>query len=214
VSGSITFTVPGAPQGKGRPRVGTVSGRARVFTPAKTVAYENLIAHAAQQAMAGRPLIDGPVSCAIAIDAPIPASWSKRKQAAALAGELMPTTKPDLDNVVKAIFDGCNGVLWRDDVLIVDLVARKRYGATPGVRVMITAVGATPAWPHRCAYLPDMGYVVWRDVFEGRMECSIDVAVRAHKVAVFVCGSEAAEYCEHRNAGINRHCPVRSEDEN
>lgn len=131
----ITFVVPGSPQGKGRPRVGTISGRARVFTPAKTVAYEGLIAHAAQQAMAGRPLIDGPVSCAIAIDAPIPASWSKRKQAAALAGELMPTTRPDLDNVVKAIFDGCNGVLWCDDAQIVDLSVRKRYAATPGVRV-------------------------------------------------------------------------------
>ena len=136
----ITFTVPGVPQGKGRPRVGTISGRARVFTPAKTVAYENLIAHAAQQAMAGRPLIDGPVSCAIAIDAPIPASWSKRKQAAALAGELMPTTKPDLDNVVKAIFDGLNNVLWRDDVLVVDLAVRKRYSATPCVRVEVRSL--------------------------------------------------------------------------
>ncbi len=136
----ITFTVPGVPQGKGRPRVGTISGRARVFTPAKTVAYEALIAHAAQQAMAGRPLIDGPVSCAIAIDAPIPASWSKRKQAAALAGELMPTTKPDLDNVVKAIFDGLNNVLWRDDVLVVDLAVRKRYSATPCVRVEVRSL--------------------------------------------------------------------------
>ena len=203
VSGSITFTVPGAPQGKGRPRVGKIAGQARMFTPAKTVAYEGLIAHAAQTAMSGRPLLDGPVACAVHIDCAVPASWSRKKQRQALAAEILPTTKPDADNVVKAIFDGCNGVLWRDDVLIVDLVARKRYGATPGVRVMITAVGATPAWPHRCTYLPDMGYVVWRDVFEGRMECSIDVAVRAHKVAVFVCGSEAAEYCEHRNHQIN-----------
>ena len=140
MSGSITFTVPGVPQGKGRPRVGTISGRARVFTPAKTVAYENLIAHAAQQAMAGRPLIDGPVSCAIAIDAPIPASWSKRKQAQALAGELMPTTKPDADNVVKAIFDGLNNVLWRDDVLVVELAVRKRYSATPCVRVEVRSL--------------------------------------------------------------------------
>ena len=211
MSGSITFTVPGAPQGKGRPRVGTISGRARVFTPAKTVAYEGLIAHAAQQAMAGRPLIDGPVSCSIAIDAPIPASWSKRKQAAALAGELMPTTRPDLDNVVKAIFDGCNGVLWCDDAQVVDLSVRKRYAATPGVRVTIAAGAAMPAWPHRCAYLPDMGYVVWRDVFQGEMECSIDVAVRAHKVAVFVCGSEAAEYCEHRNADVTGLAPAQEE---
>ena len=207
----ITFVVPGSPQGKGRPRVGTISGRARVFTPAKTVAYEGLIAHAAQQAMAGRPLIDGPVSCATAIDAPIPASWSKRKHAAALAGELMPTTRPDLDNVVKAIFDGCNGVLWCDDAQVVGLSVRKRYAATPGVRVAIAGGAAMPDWPHRCAYLPDMGYDVWRDVFQGQMTCSLDVAVRAHQVAVFVCGSEAAEYCEHRNARIQPETPAQQE---
>jgi Holliday junction resolvase RusA-like endonuclease len=43
----------------------------------------------------------------------------------------------DLDNVVKAVFDGLNGVLWRDDVLVVDLRVRKRYAATPCVRVEV-----------------------------------------------------------------------------
>ena len=32
------------------------------------------------------------------------------------------------------------------------------------------------------------------------MKCPLDDAVKAHKVAVFVCESEAAEYCQHRNA--------------
>ena len=136
----ITFTVPGVPQGKGRPRVGTISGRARVFTPAKTVAYEGLIAHAAQQAMAGRPLLDGPVACAVHIDCAVPASWSRKKQRQALAAEILPTTKPDADNVVKAIFDGLNNVLWRDDVLVVDLAVRKRYSATPCVRVEVRSL--------------------------------------------------------------------------
>jgi len=136
----ITFTVPGPPQGKGRPRVGKVGGHARMFTPANTVAYEGLIAHAAQQAMAGAALIDAPVSCRVEIITPVPASWSKRKQADALSGSVLPTTKPDADNVIKAIFDGLNGVLWRDDVLVVDLAVRKRYGATPGVRVQVQEV--------------------------------------------------------------------------
>ena len=48
---AVAFTVPGEPQGKGRARVGTIGGHARMFTPAKTVAYEGLIAHAAAQAM-------------------------------------------------------------------------------------------------------------------------------------------------------------------
>ena len=67
----------------------------------------------------------------------MPTSWSGKKQRQALAGEVMPTSKPDADNVVKAVFDGLNGVLWRDDVLVVDLRVRKRYSATPCVRVEV-----------------------------------------------------------------------------
>lgn len=137
---SITFTVPGQPQGKGRPRIGKVGARARMFTPAKTAAYEGLVAHAAQQAMAGRALLQSAVGCNVFLDCQVPASWSGKKQRAALAGELLPESKPDADNVVKAVFDGLNGVLWRDDVLVVDLRVRKRYAPTPCVRVEVWEV--------------------------------------------------------------------------
>lgn len=130
----ITFTIPGQPQGKGRPRIGRVGAHARMFTPAKTLAYESLVAHAAHQALAGRPMLDGPLAVNLFLDCQVPASWSRKKQAEALAGLHMPTTKPDADNVLKAVLDGCNGVLWRDDVLVVDVRIRKRYSATPAVR--------------------------------------------------------------------------------
>lgn len=137
----VSFTVPGEPQGKGRPRVGKIGGHARMFTPARTVAYEGLIAHAAQQAMAGAVPMDCACQVQLSITVPVPASWSKKKQAAALAGQVMPTKKPDADNVVKAVFDGMNGVVWRDDVQAVDLFVRKRYGATPSVFVRVTPCG-------------------------------------------------------------------------
>lgn len=136
----IRLTIPGAPTGKGRPKVVKIGGFTRMATPAKTVAYEGLVAHAAQQAMQGRPLIDAAVGVNLFIDAAVPPSWSQKKQRMALAGEVLPTTKPDADNVVKAIFDGLNGVLWRDDVLVVDLRVRKRYAATPCVRVEVWSV--------------------------------------------------------------------------
>lgn len=131
----IAFTVPGQPQGKGRAKIVKIGGFSRMATPAKTVAYEGLIAHAAAIALAGRPMFDGPVRVVLEIDCQVPASWSQKKQRQALAGDLMPTTKPDVDNVVKAVFDGCNAVIWRDDVQVTDLVLRKRYSATPCVRV-------------------------------------------------------------------------------
>lgn len=137
---AITFTVPGQPQGKGRPRVGKIGGHARMFTPEKTVAYEGLIAYAAKQAMQGRALIDGPVAVVLDVCCQVPASWSKKKQAQALAGQVFPVTKPDIDNVEKAIFDGLNGVAWKDDVQVVDVCKRKRYAETPGVHVEITAI--------------------------------------------------------------------------
>lgn len=136
----IAFTVPGQPQGKGRAKIVKIGGFSRMATPQKTVAYEGLVAHAAQQAMAGLALIDGPCSVSMDIVCQIPASWSAKKQQHALSGWIRPTTKPDIDNVEKAIFDGCNGVVWRDDVQVVDVRKSKRYGVMPGVSVSIAAV--------------------------------------------------------------------------
>lgn len=133
----IAFTVPGKPIGKGRPRIGKVGGFARMFTPAETVSYEGLIAHVAQTAMDGKPLLERAVAVNLFIDCVVPASWSLKKQRMALAGEIYPTSKPDIDNVIKAVYDGLNGVVWRDDVQVVDGRQRKRYAATPGVRVEI-----------------------------------------------------------------------------
>jgi len=138
---NLAFIVPGIPQGKGRARVGKIGGQARMFTPAKTVAYEGLVAHAATQAMAGHALLEGACMVEMEITCPVPASWSKKRQAAALAGAIYPTTKPDKDNVIKAIYDGMNGVVWRDDVQAVDGWQRKRYGAVPGVRVRVAVLG-------------------------------------------------------------------------
>lgn len=133
----VRFTVPGQPQGKGRAKIVKIGGFSRMATPGKTVAYEGLIAICAQRAMLGRNVFDGPVGCNLFIDCAVPQSWSEKKKRMALAGEIYPTTKPDKDNVIKAVYDGCNGVVWRDDVQVVDGMQRKRYAATPGVRVEV-----------------------------------------------------------------------------
>lgn len=136
----IAFTIPGQPVGKQRPKIVKIGGFSRMATPQKTVSYEGLVAHTAQVAMAGRPIFEAAVAANLFIECQVPASWSAKKQRQALAGEVYPATKPDIDNVVKAVFDGLNGVLWRDDVLVVDCRLRKRYAATPCVRVEVWSV--------------------------------------------------------------------------
>lgn len=133
----VSFVVPGEAVGKGRPRVSTIGGHARMFTPQKTANYETLIAMAAQQAMAGRELIGGPVLVEMKILVSVAASWSKKKTAEALAGEVMPTKKPDADNVLKAICDGINGIVFKDDVQVVNVSLSKRFSETPGVSVRV-----------------------------------------------------------------------------
>jgi Holliday junction resolvase RusA-like endonuclease len=134
-AGVIVFVVPGEPVGKGRPRAFRVGNGVRMHTPDKTARYENLVALSAQESMAGRMPLDGPVAVDMLLITTPPASWSKRKRAQALDGMILPTTKPDCDNVLKAIADACNGIVWGDDKQITDVVIRKRYGVRPMARV-------------------------------------------------------------------------------
>lgn len=78
----------------------------------------------------------------LVVDFAIPASWSMKKQRAADAGLILPKVKPDADNVIKAVCDAINGVVWVDDVQVVDLTLKKRYSMQPGVAVRIDEVGA------------------------------------------------------------------------
>lgn len=140
---AVSFRVPGKPVGKGRPRAAKRGKHITLYTPEETATYESTVALAASQAMYGEPLIEGPVDVLMRIDLPVPSSWSQRKQRDALSGTIIPTTKPDMDNVIKAIFDAINGVVWNDDTQVADLRVRRRYGATPGVNVHVLSLEAS-----------------------------------------------------------------------
>lgn len=140
---AVSFNVPGKPVGKGRPRAAKRGKHITLYTPGKTVSYESTVAVVAMQAMAGRPLIAGPVNVVMKIDLSVPASWSNRKRDAALAGTLIPTTKPDIDNVIKTVFDAINGVVWVDDTQVANLYAIKRYSSVPGVQVAVHTTEAS-----------------------------------------------------------------------
>ncbi|MDE2441809.1 MAG: RusA family crossover junction endodeoxyribonuclease [Betaproteobacteria bacterium] len=137
---TVAFVVPGTPVGKGRPRFARQGAFVRTFTPEKTASYENLVKVKAEQAMAGRPMIEGAVAVSIWLWVTPPASWSQKKQRQALNHEILPTSKPDVDNVIKGIFDAMNEIVWKDDKQAVDVSIRKRYSETARASVEVRAL--------------------------------------------------------------------------
>jgi Holliday junction resolvase RusA-like endonuclease len=124
---AITFYIPGTPVPKGRPRFARRGAFVTTYTDDKTASYENLVKIVAQQAMKGAEIFTGAVSVFVSLNVTPPASWSQKKQKQALDGQIFPTSKPDVDNVVKGIFDALNDIVWKDDKQVCDVTISKRY---------------------------------------------------------------------------------------
>lgn len=128
---SVCFSVPGKPQGKGRPRF-TRSGH--TYTPDRTAEYEERVKLAYKQAGGGK--LSGFVSADICAVFAVPKSHTKAQRAAALNASFAPK-KPDCDNIAKIILDALNGIAYDDDAQIVKLRVEKRYGTTERVLVVL-----------------------------------------------------------------------------
>lgn len=135
---TVSFIIPGAAVGKGRPRVAVCGGHARAYTPAKTRTREGVVASLCMDAMQGLPAFTGPVDVSIYVESPIPASWSKRRRAEA-CGHPYPV-KPDLDNIIKLYLDAINGIAFVDDKQVVSIAASKAYGNEPHTTIQITEI--------------------------------------------------------------------------
>lgn len=127
----IEFTVPGQPVPKGRPKFARRGSFVQAYTPEKTASYENLVKVHAAQAMQGTAPMSGPLALMLTLFVQIPKSTTKRDRARISAGTFHPTKKPDLDNVLKAVTDAMNGIVYEDDAQIVRITTMKRYGDTP-----------------------------------------------------------------------------------
>lgn len=129
----IEFFVKGKPVGKGRPRF-TRTGH--TYTPEKTRSYEQAVAWECRKAMKGKLPSTLPQNVSVEVMVKPPKSWTKTKTKNALGGFITPG-RPDIDNYLKAVLDGCNGVAFLDDSQVVAVNATKRYAETDGVRVII-----------------------------------------------------------------------------
>lgn len=129
------FTISGEPRGKQRPRV--ANGHA--YTPIETRQYEDAVRY--QYLASGGKEFPLRVQMKIVAYYSIPKATTKAVRKLMLAGDIRPTRKPDVDNVLKIIADALNGVAYKDDAAINAVHIEKRYWETPCVDVWLTDEG-------------------------------------------------------------------------
>lgn len=136
---SLNFTVPLIPTAKGRPQFVKIGKFTRAITPAKTRRAERDFIAVALDHAPPAPL-DGPLEVRLVFSLPVPSSAAKWWKAAAAAGAIHHTSRPDGDNLGKLVLDalGSSGQFWRDDAQIPRLVIEKQYAEKPGTEVTIT----------------------------------------------------------------------------
>lgn len=108
----VTVFVPHKPVPKGRPRM---TRRGRVFTPKRTLEAEALV----REAWGDNPKFSGTVGVAILLgsDGTLITVFPHEAETQKLRG--------DIDNYVKTIMDGLNGVAWDDDKQVTYVAAEK-----------------------------------------------------------------------------------------
>lgn len=141
----MEIVIYGEPVPQGRPKFARIGNHVHAYDPEKSKTYKQLVRFWVTQHL--KKIDDWkPFENALCVDLTfylgIPTSWSKQKRIQAAQGVIRPIVRNgDIDNMVKAILDANNGLLWVDDCIITDLSARKRYtGELARVVIKITEV--------------------------------------------------------------------------
>lgn len=126
VTSSFTFRVIFDPEqgeklrGKGRPRV-TKWG---TYTDAKTKAFEQAIRAAATDALGSIDPVTQPVRLTCIARKRRPISLCRKSYP---EGHLVRTTRPDGDNIFKAVLDALDGLIYEDDKYIWEGIYRNEW---------------------------------------------------------------------------------------
>jgi len=111
----LLFFVEGTP----RPKQSFRYSKKGHYIPARVRAWQDAVAWAAQQEMAGDEPMEGELSVSLTFYRPN-------------------KVRCDLDNLSKAVLDAMNGIVYEDDKQVVDLKLVKLYSKEyPGCRVRV-----------------------------------------------------------------------------
>jgi Holliday junction resolvase RusA-like endonuclease len=134
---TIRITVPGEPVPWKAAKIVRRGKFAQGVSPDAMKDAQADVRFQAMRAMEGRELLQGQVTLYVGVYRTKGMPKSKVKRAQAEAGTLRPTTRPDLDNMVKLVSDSLNGIVYRDDSQIVGLTAAKMWSETPRVEIQV-----------------------------------------------------------------------------
>lgn len=139
---ALRFLVDVVPVAQPRHRASSIGGKARLYLPAKHPVHEfkKLVSDKAGRHYTGEPMT-GPfcLRCLFVMPRPQRMIWKKREMP---REEFL--SKPDTDNMVKAVKDALTGFVWVDDSQVWREVAEKVYaagGEMPHVEISIFRSG-------------------------------------------------------------------------
>lgn len=123
---TIDVWIDGLPKAQPRPRAFARAGHARVYDPGTAEGWKGAVALALRP-WAGKR-VGGPVRLSLLFSFLRPASHRTGAGVLRKGAPVEHVSKPDADNLVKAVLDACTGIgIWRDDTQVVSLTAQKRY---------------------------------------------------------------------------------------
>lgn len=134
----VNFVIQGKVQAKQRPRFNRYLGK--TYTPNETIAYENWVKTCYLEKYKDKELMEKPLRVTIKAYFEIPKSTSKKRKKQMMDNEILPMVKPDTDNIAKGVLDSLNGIAYKDDKQVVELIVNKYYNNTPYVSVMIEEI--------------------------------------------------------------------------
>jgi len=140
MSKTIQFIAFGDPKGQPRPRAFSRGGITRMYDPGTAEGWKGQIAAAA---MPHKPAaqLEGPLHVTLLFRFARPKSHWSKKGLKPTAPEYH-TSKPDADNLAKAVLDCITQLgFWRDDAQVSALDVRKKYAnAEPFCEITITPI--------------------------------------------------------------------------
>lgn len=122
--------------GKGRPRFNTKTYT--TYTPEKTKAFEEKLKMYFIKKYRRPEVSENPFKIKILAEFKPPKGTSK-KMLQKLCDKPY-TKKPDLDNIIKAILDSLNGLAYKDDNQITQIISEKKYGLTDRIIIILEEI--------------------------------------------------------------------------